>query len=376
MLRNIFVIAILFGGSSQAFSQISEAKVEIVPKDTAANAPTPVEEVKPVTTINGSVDVYYRFNFSNPQNPNYNNYTSFTNSQNRFELGMATVKLEHKTARFDVVADLGFGKRAQEFAYNDQGILAAIKQLYVSYSPKPWLKLTAGSWATHIGYEVLDPQLNRNYSMSYMFTNGPFSHTGVRADFTSGKSGFMIGIANPTDFRYVPSGFINKKAFIAQYSYAAGDALHLFLNYVGGQNVDTSKSSQFDLVATSKLSSTFSLGFNATVNNSKKWDGTKNESAKNWWGSALYLNLDPKPWFGLTLRGEYFSDKNGLKVYSGLPYGGSVFATTLSANFKVDGFIFIPEFRLDNAQHEIFTDHNGVGQKSTGSFILAAIYAF
>ena len=56
--------------------------------------------------------------------------------------------------------------RAKEFAYTDEGITQAIKQLYVSYSPAEWLKFTAGSWATHVGYELVDPQLNRNYSMS------------------------------------------------------------------------------------------------------------------------------------------------------------------------------------------------------------------
>jgi hypothetical protein len=369
MLRKILVSAILLSGTMVSFAQSTDTKVD------SAAAPA-AEEVKPTTTVNGEVDVYYRYNFSNPAFGNHNSYTSFTNSHNRFELGMASVKLEHKTAKFDIVADLGFGKRAQEFAYNDQGILAAIKQAYISYSPKSWLKLTAGTWATHVGYELLDPQLNRNYSMSYMFTNGPFSHTGIRADFTAGKHGFMVGIANPTDYRYVPQGVMNKKFFLAQYSFAAGDPLHLYLNFVGGQNTDTSKTSQFDLVATSKLSSLFSLGFNATVNSTKFWDGTTNTDAKSWWGSALYLNLDPTPWFGLTLREEYFSDKNALKVYSSFGSGGSVFASTLSANFKVDGFIFVPEFRLDNAQHEIFINHDGVGQKSTASFLIAAIYAF
>ena len=287
MIRKILAFSILFGGTAPLFAQSTESK----PDTTAAPAPAPAEEVKPTTTITGSVDVYWRYNFSNPANGNHNNYTSFTNSQNRFELGMASVKLEHKTAKFDIVADLGFGKRAAEFAYNDQGILAAIKQAYISYSPNSWLKLTAGSWATHVGYEVLDPQLNRNYSMSYMFTNGPFSHTGIRADFTSGKSGFMIGIANPTDYRYVPQGVMNKKALIAQYSLSLGDPLHLFLNFVGGQNPDTSKTSQFDLVLNSKLSSVFSLGFNATVNSTKAWDGYTNTTAKSWWGSALYQDF-------------------------------------------------------------------------------------
>ncbi|HEX8314145.1 MAG TPA: outer membrane beta-barrel protein, partial [Flavisolibacter sp.] len=154
-------------------------------------------------TISGSSDLYYKYDFGKSKG---NNLTSFTNAHNSFELGMASVKADYKTGKVQMVADLGFGKRAQEFSYNDEGILASIKQLYISYSPASNLKFTAGSWATHVGYELVDPQFNRNYSMSYMFTNGPFFHTGLKADLTFGTSGFMIGIANPTDYKYVPDG--------------------------------------------------------------------------------------------------------------------------------------------------------------------------
>ncbi|HEY4209758.1 MAG TPA: outer membrane beta-barrel protein, partial [Puia sp.] len=186
----------------------------------------------PALSITGSADFYYRYNF----NKQVNDYTSFTASHNNFKLGMASVKLEHKTAKMDMVADLGFGPRAQEFAYNDNGIVQAIKQLYISYSPTAWVKFTGGTWATHIGYEVLDAYANRNYSMSYMFTNGPFSHTGIKADLTFGKSGFMIGVSNPTDWRSVPEAYVNKKNLIAQYSYAPNDNIKLYLNYVGGRD--------------------------------------------------------------------------------------------------------------------------------------------
>src|SRR5580698_8293190 len=115
----------------------------------------------PALSITGSADLYYRYDFGQHAS---NDFTSFTQSHNTFELGMATVKVEHKTDKVDMVADLGFGKRAEEFSYNDNGILAAIKQLYISYSPNAWLKLTAGSWATHVGYELVDAYANRNYS--------------------------------------------------------------------------------------------------------------------------------------------------------------------------------------------------------------------
>ncbi|MBS1661707.1 MAG: porin [Bacteroidetes bacterium] len=322
----------------------------------------------PVLTITGSADLYYRYDLTKSDK---NNFTSFTNSQNQFQLGMASVKIERKTERLDLVADIGVGPRAREFSYNDNGITQAIKQLYISYSFNNWLKVTAGTWGTHIGYEVLDPGSNRNYSMSYLFTNGPFSNTGVKADFTTGKSGFMIGISNPTDFRSVPSDGHNNKTIIAQYSYAASDNLKVYLNYSGGRDIEDNRAHQYDFVLTARTSTLFSFGINGSVNKSSL-ASEKYSSSRSWWGAATYLNLDPKPWFGLTLRTEYFNDEKGIR----LPAPASLVANTLSANFKVEGFTFIPEFRLENANIPIFTKHDGSAASSAASFLLAAVYTF
>lgn len=376
MLQKIFATGIAIALSVSGFAQSPDTTAviaSVTTTETTTAAPAPPEEKKPFLTISGSADVYYKLDFSKQA---ANNRTSFTGTHNNFSLGMASVKFEHKGEKVSMVADLGFGPRAREFAYADEGITQAIKQLYISYSPADWIKFSAGTWATHVGYELVDPQLNRNYSMSYMFTNGPFTHTGLKAELSKGKSGFMIGVSNATDYRISPDGQINKKFLIAQYSFAASDNVKFYLNYVGGKSPDTSKMNQFDLVATAKVSDKFSLGFNGTVNSTKVWDGDKNLDAKSWWGSALYLNLDPVSWFGLTLRTEYFSDKNQFKISTGTADGASVFATTLSANFKAGGFIFIPEFRLDSGSKEIFIDKDGNGKKGAGSFLLAAIYSF
>jgi hypothetical protein len=187
----------------------------------------------------------------------------------------------------------------------------------------------------------------------------------------------MIGLANPTDYKYVPDGFINKKAFIAQYSFALSDVFKAYFNYVNSENIDTTISKQYDVVVTSKLSDHFSLAFNGTYNNTSIYLGNKEyDKNKSWWGSALYLNYDPSSHFGLTLREEYFSDKDGLKVYSSSPVGGTVIASTLSANFKVDNFIFIPEFRIDKANEFLFTGKNSNPSKTSSNILFAALYQF
>jgi Putative beta-barrel porin-2, OmpL-like. bbp2 len=371
MLQKIFVAAT--GMLSFTFSIAQTASLSKPLPDTNVIV-TEEQKKEPTLIITGSVDAYYKNDLANTK---ANSLTSFTQTHNAFSVGMASVKFEHKGGKVGAVADLGFGPRAKDFSYTDDGITQAIKQLYVSYSPADWLKFTMGTWATHIGYELVDPQLNRNYSMSYMFTNGPFTHTGVKAEVSKGKHSAMIGIANATDYRIPPDGQINKKFILGQYTFAPSDKIKFYLNYVGGQNPDTSKTSQFDAVVTAKFCDKFNIGVNGTVNSTQLWDGTKNLESEAWWGTALYLNYDPRSWFGLTLRGELFSDTHQYKVFSAATEGGRIFSGTLSANFKAGGFIFIPEFRVDNADKEVlFINKSGAFTNTAFNFLFAAIYSF
>src|SRR5207344_2943118 len=150
---------------------------------------------------------------------------------------------------------LGFGKRAEEFSYNDNGTLASIKQAFVAYSPSAKVKFTMGKWFTHIGYEVPDAYLNRNYSMDYMFSYGPFSHTGLKADIgLGGKSAFMVGVANTTDNVTTMS---SRKYAIAQFSTGSSDnKLKAYLNYQGSYG-GSFNTTQFDLVINATVTDKF-----------------------------------------------------------------------------------------------------------------------
>lgn len=319
---------------------------------------------KSTTTFTGSVDAYYRFNFNNPP-AGTNNYTSFTNSNNSFELGMASVKVDHTVGKVSATLDVGFGRRAQEFSYNDVGTtLTAVKQAYVSYAPSAKLKFSFGKWATHCGWELLDAYANRNYSMSYGFSFGPFFHTGVKADISlGGKSALMLGVANPVDYVSAPSTN-SAKMLIAQFSTASkNDKLKAYLNFHGGTGV-----TQFNLVVSGVLSDKWGIVYDGSLNSSKIVT-----TYSSWKSHALYLNYDPVSTFGLTLRGDYFDDRKLSPLMVG---ARKIFATTLSGNIKLDHLTIIPEFRLDNASGTAFSKGDGSAAKSTAGFILAAVYRF
>jgi hypothetical protein len=351
MLRKIFLGTVLFFVLNAVYAQLDSTK-----------------PASPSPTITGSVDLYYRYNFNDPKSGATNNYTSFTNSQNSFELGMASVRADHSFGKASATIDLGFGRRAEEFAYGnpEHSTLFAVKQAYLSYAISSKFKLTMGKWATHIGYELVDAYLNRNYSMDYMFSYGPFSHTGLKADIGLGKkSALMLGVANTSD---IVSTTSSRKYALAQFSTGTSDdKIKLYLNYQGSYG-GTHSTTQFDAVLTAAITSKFSIGYNGTVQSAK----TDTTSSTSWWGSAVYLNVDPTSTFGITLRAEYFDNKKA--VVSAPPT--SIFDITLSPNCKIGNLTIIPELRLDAGKDMIFEKSDGTGTKSTVSFLLAATYHF
>ena len=320
--------------------------------------------------LTGSIDGYYQFNFNNPTTAPYNSITSFTQSNKSFELGMASIKVDHSFGKVGATVDIGFGRRVEEFAYNDTNTLQPVKQLYITYAPSPAIKFSFGTWATHVGYELVDPYLNRNYSMSYVFTKGPFTHTGVKADINlGGKTAMMVGVSNPIDYRTSPA---SPKTLIAQLSTASkNDRFKVYYNFVTGKQTAHRKVIQNDLVATYLVNQKFSVGFNGTVQTVKTdVDSTGKFISGSWQGLVLYLNYDPLKWLGLTFRNEYIDDKDqvlGLK---------KVYTPTLSANIKIDNLTLIPEFRYQQLGNPLFYKNQTTTTSTTGSFILAAVYHF
>ena len=326
--------------------------------------------VAPSTTFAGSADAYYKYDFSGVDN----SLTSFTNSHNSFELGMASIEASHKMGKASVFVDLGFGNRAAQFAYNDGTSTFMIKQLNFTYEFSDKFKVTAGSFGTHVGYELLDAVDNKNYSMSYAFTYGPFFNTGVKAQYISGKFTFMAGVSNPTDFKTTIEAGSSQKTFIGQLGYV-GDTGSAYFNVTSGSSNPASdeNKTQFDFVGSKKVSDSFSLGFNGTyamTNNDfdSSLDG-------EWFALVGYANFALKESLSLAYRLEYLDAKDATAGLCSLA-GTSVVGNTLSLNYKVGNLTIIPEFRVDTASEDIFTNSDAAPKGLTAYALLATTYSF
>lgn len=325
------------------------------------------DSVAPLS-ITGQVDAYFK-STSNKLSAAKTSYTS----QSGFGLGMANIALAKDNGKIGFVADVMFGPRAEETNYNYSGSPAFVKQLFVTYKPVDKLKFTMGNFMTFVGYELVEAANNLNYTMSYNYTNGPFYHTGLKADIAlTDKLGAMVGIFSVTDtkgkYGLLNSGFdVNKKYVGGQISYVSGP-FKMYLNGLTGKNPDSSNTTTLDL--TTSLQATEKLGIGLNIINVSE---TKEKATKSFTGGAVYLNYAFAPSFILAARGEMFKDADGWK------YGATdntITAFTISGNIKIDAFTIVPEIRFDSAKKEIWSNDKGAAKKGETAFILAGIYKF
>lgn len=335
-----------------------------------------VEKLLTKTHISGSIDGYYRYNFGSPNDNSVAPQTSFTN-QSGFALGMANIILGYESEKVGFVADLVFGQRGKDAVFNSDGSAQIINQLYAYWNVNKNIKLTFGNFNTFLGYEVISPTGNFNYSTSYMFSYGPFSHTGLKADFTLNKRwSAMLSIMNPTD--YTENNPFDTYILGAQLGYAADNG-SAFLNFRYGNEgkpAEVDPTFQIDLTTGWNPTEDFHLGINTTyLTTEPQGDG----DASGFYGVALYPQYRTSEKFSIGLRSEYFSVyNNGLSDVIGLDIegDGSVFAFTLTGSYNISDLTLKPELRLDTTSEDFFINNNGEVTKNLSSFVLGALYQF
>ena len=337
LFKTILFSALLFSGSI-AMAQEETATVEVA------------AEEEPTFNISGSIDTYYR-------SSEYAPGTSFGNLPG-FALGMANVILSYEGEKSGFVADLVFGPRGADAVFNSTGSSNIVNQLYAYYNVSDKLTLTLGNFNTFLGYEVISPVANFNYTTSYMFSYGPFSHTGIKADIAvSDDVSLMLGVLNSTDYTEAqPLGD----------DYMIGAQLGLFgqyINYLGG---GTAGVSQIDFTGGFNITEDFFLGINAT--------SYSDDSDVEFSGVALYPQYSFSDTFALGARFEAFTE-DGLGAIGSVSGEGDNTSFTLTGNYTQGNFILKPELRLDTASGQFYSNADGATD-NLATVVIAAIYSF
>jgi hypothetical protein len=251
----------------------------------------------------------------------------------------------------------------------------AIKQAYMTYAMSSKVSLTAGQYGTNVGYEVIDAPVNYNYSLSNMFCNGPFYHTGVKLDIAAtDKLAFMIGLTNGLDSKDDNN---KAKGVQGQITIKPTSTWNIYLNYFGSNESTTTDKDVYnwvDLTTSAQVTDKMLVGVNAVYGKNK---------TGSWGGAALYLNGSLTEKFGLGTRLEYFDNSEaGIYLKDADGKGVAVTSFTLTGNLKLtDNLLLKPEYRFDAYKNsagsfQIYDKDGGLTKKSQSTLGAAMIFYF
>lgn len=368
--------------------------------------------------VDAFVDAYFSFNFQGPKPQDGRNRFRAYDVNNGFSIAWAGLNLGYSGDHFGGVMDLRFGPSARALAGADADAgLENLKQAYATWRPGgagSVVTLDFGKFDTIYGAEVAESQLNFNYTRGLLYWLGqPAFHTGLRANFDVNEQFWITALLangwnNSVDNNAGKSLGLQLNFSVPGLDADAAPALHVHLGYLvgpegpdyaivenyceagltydavsgacvsnrpnssphvardaGSANVDGLRH-LIDLVLgvnpTPELSLLLNLdvGFDAVRSGPVDADTLPGFINQSYWGlsAAGRYQLDSK--WALALRGEIYSDPDGLVTAGDDPYINDVldltlYSATLTAELvPVPNLILRWDNRIDVANEAVF----------------------
>jgi hypothetical protein len=355
------------------------------PTPTPAPTPAPTPVAKPwyeEIAVNAFVSASYSYNFNRPDSGT-NQLRVFDFDDNSFKVDVAEVVLQKAISkpgeagfRIDFEAGSSIPRVSSSYGLL-QGQDVDLQQAFVSWIAPvgSGLRLDAGKFVTHFGYEVIEGYDGYNDNATHSFLFGytiPFAHTGLKASYTfSDQLAGMFEICNGWD---VARDNNSSKSLGLQLAWTPSKTVTVYGNFMTGPeraNVNSDPRNLFNVVAQWKLTDLTVFTLDA-VYGSEKGAVTPGETA-SWSAIAGYARLGINDVFAFCLRAEYFDDADGART-------GTVQKlkeVTLTPEVKVSShLIFRADLRVDWSDVDVFSKKGGAFTGNQATVLLNGIYLF
>lgn len=293
--------------------------------------------LKDKITLSAYGELYYSYDFSEPKNHEKSDFLYNHKRHNELNANLLMVKANYTDK--SVRANLGVmaGNYAQ---YNLSAEPTWAQFIYEANIGVKLLKeknlwLEAGIFQSHIGFESAIGADCWTLSRSILAENSPYYEAGLRVNYTSkneklnAKLLYLNGwqrIQKPVD--------INRPSFGAQLSYAFNATLMMnYSNFVGTDKPDNLKSTrhfhnffiQYEPTEHFGIIAGFDIGSEKNLNT----------LPSIWYSPVLILRQKINTQTSISLRGEYYVDKDQIIVNTGTPNGFQTTGLSSNIDYKI-----------------------------------------
>jgi hypothetical protein len=317
---------------------------------------------KPQLTISGFLDVFYVYDFNQPQGIERQPFLFNHNRHNEFNLNLGFVKfgLEHAKYRADFA--LQTGTYSNDNYASEPDVLKNIFEANVglSLNKKNNLWIDVGTFASHIGFESAISSDNWTLTRSLLAENSPYFLSGAKLTY------------NPNDKWEIATLIVNGwqriqrlqgnslPSFGTQINYSPNEKISFnWSTFIGTDDPDSIRRmryfnnfyGQFQFVKKFGLIAGFDIGTQQKSKGSSVYE--------IWFSPVLIGQFSINKNWKTAIRVEHYQDQTGIIIPTGTPNGFNTTGLSLNVDYEpIQNVVCRIEGRWLNSKDQIFESKN------------------
>jgi hypothetical protein len=313
---------------------------------------------KPTLAVSGYADVFYVYDFNQPQSTKRQPFLFNHNRHNEFNLNLGFVKLGLEQTKYRANLALQTGTYANDNYAAEPGLLKSIFEanIGISLNKKNNLWLDAGVMPSHIGFESAIAIDNWTMTRSILAENSPYFLTGAKLTYNPNNKLAIAGLILNGWQRIQRLQGNSLPSFGTQINYRPTEKITFnWSSFIGTDDPDTTRRmryfnnfyGQFQFTKKLGLIVGFDIGTQQRV---------KGSSTYNFWFSPVIIGqLAITQKWKTAIRAEYYQDETGIMIPTGTLNGFRTTGLSLNIDYSpTQNIICRLEGRWLNSEDHIF----------------------
>ena len=327
-------------------------------------------------TISGYAEAYYQYDFNKPSDNNRPGFIYSHNRHNEFNLNLGFIKANYTAARVRANLALAAGTYMNANYAAEPGVLKNIYEANagVKLSKNKNLWLDAGIMPSHIGFESAVSKDCWNMTRSILADNSPYFEAGAKITYTSHNGKWLVsGMALNGWQRITRVNGNSLMSWGTQIQYKPSDKFLLnYSTFIGTDKPDSARLSRLfhNIYGIFNVTDKFGITAGFDIGTEEKFPGSDDKNTC--YSPVLILKYTFHNKWAIAVRGEYYSDEDGVVIATGTLNGFKTTGFSLNIDYSpMKNFIVRLEARNLSSKDEIFIKPSGITNNNT--FITSSI---
>jgi Putative beta-barrel porin-2, OmpL-like. bbp2 len=328
----------------------------------------------------GYAEAYYSYDFNKPADNNRPSFLYSHNRHNEFNVNLAHVKGSYKADRIRANVALAVGTYINANYAAEPGVLKNVYEanVGVKISKAKNLWIDAGIFSSHIGFESAQSSGCWSLTRSMVAENSPYFESGAKLSYTSDNGKISLTALALNGWQRITR--VNGNSLMScgtQIFVKPSDKITFnYSTFFGTDKPDSSRLWRIyhNLYAIFQFNDKIGLttGFDIGTEQVSKGSNDKNI----WYTPVGILRFTPNSNWAIAVRGEYFSDGNGVIISTGTPNGFKTFGASLNFDRTFgEHLLWRTEFRTFSSKDAIFIKENTT-KKNDGAITTSLALTF